>query len=280
MIKSINNEYGKLRSVVVSSIEYYNSNNIALNNETVKYYNEIGGLPDKNQMLKEQKDFWDKLKSFGVNVIVADQVSGAKGQAFTRDLGFVIGDKFFISNMKKENRRNAINGWKKIIDKLDNVFKVPDNIYLEGGDILVDNKTIYVGISERTNIEGVNYLKKVLGREYEIITLQLKPKFLHLDVVFTIINPNLALVYKDGLDNESYDKLNGFNKIEITIEEQFDLGTNVFVIDKDNIIINKDHDRIKEEIEKYKINVIPMDYSEIRKIGGAFRCTTCPIERG
>ena len=51
-------------------------------------------------------------------------------------------------------------------------------------------------------------------------------------------------------------------------------------ININNIIIDKDHERIKEEIEKYNINAIPMDYSEIRKIGGAFRCTTCPIERG
>lgn len=277
---NINNEYDKLKSVIVSSIEYYDSNNISLNNETVKYYYGNGGLPNKNKMLKEQNDFWDKLKSFNINVLVADQVSGAKGQAFTRDLGFVIGDKFFISNMKRENRRSAINGWNKIINNIDNLYKVPNNIYLEGGDILVDNKTIYVGISERTNLDGVNYLKEVLSNEYEIIPLKLNPKFLHLDVVFTIINPNLALIYKEGFDKESYNKLNKFNKIEITKEEQFELGTNVFLIDKNNIIINKDHERIKEAIEKYNINVIPMDYSEIRKIGGAFRCTTCPIERG
>ena len=83
----------------------------------------------------------------------------AKGQMFTRDLAFVIGDKFFISNMRKENRKPAIKGWHHIIDTIDkeNIIKVPDDIYLEGGDILVDNKTIYVGISERTTTDGVNF---------------------------------------------------------------------------------------------------------------------------
>lgn len=278
---NVNDEYSKLKTVVVSSADYFDSSNLAINNETIKYYAENGGVPTKEAILQEQKYFWDELKKYGINLLIAEQVDGAKGQMFTRDLAFVIGDKFFISNMKKENRKSAINGWNNIINQMNpaKVIRVPSNIYLEGGDIIVDNKTIYVGISERTTMEGVRFLNNVLGEDYSIVPIKLKPKFLHLDVVFTIINPNLALIYKDGLAKESYELLDKFNKIEVTKQEQFELATNVFVIDSNTIIMNLAHKRIENELRKFNLHIIPINLTQTAKDGGAFRCTTCPIER-
>ena len=278
---NINDEYSKLKSVVVSSASYFDSSNLAINNETIRYYAEKGSVPTKEAILEEQKQFWNVLKNLGIELLVAEQVKEAKGQMFTRDLAFVIGDKFFVSSMRKENRRLAINGWNHIIDQIetDKIVKVPPNIYLEGGDILVDNKTIYVGISERTTVDSIQFLKDVLKEEYSIVPLKLKPKFLHLDVVFTIINPNLALIYKDGLEEESYKLLNQYTKIEVTEQEQFTLATNVFVVDPQTIIMNSIHKRIEEELKKLNLNVISLNLTETAKDGGAFRCTTCPIER-
>ena len=181
--------------------------------------------------------------------------------------------------MRKENRKSAIKGWSNIIKQIDedDIIKVPENIYLEGGDVLVDGKIIYIGIGERTTMESVNFLKSVLDKNYTIIPLKLKPNFLHLDVVFTIIYPNLALIYKEGLEESSYKLLDKYDKIELTKKEQFELGTNVFVIDPNAIIINSNHKRIKEEIEK-KITTISLKMEETRKLGGAFRCTTCPLK--
>lgn len=278
---NVNDDYSKLKTVVVSSADYFDSSNLAINNETIKYYALNGGVPTKEAILEEQKCFWDELKKHGINLLVAEQVDSAKGQMFTRDLVFVIDDKFFISNMKKENRRLAINGWHKIIDQIDSnkIIKVPSNIYLEGGDILVDNKTIYVGISERTTMEGVKFLNDVLGDDYSVVPIKLKPKFLHLDVVFTIVSSNLALIYKDGIEKESYELLDKFTKIEVTEQEQFELATNVFSIDSKTVIMNSNHKRIANELKKFNINIIPINLSQTAKDGGAFRCTTCPLER-
>lgn len=277
----VNNEYGKLKKVVVSSAEYYDPTDLAINNETIKFYKENGDIPAKEDILNEQQEFWKTLRNLSVDVLVADQVPLAKGQMFTRDLAFVIGNKFFISNMRKENRKKAINGWKNIIDKIPSsqIIKVPSNVYLEGGDIIVNENTIYVGISERTNEQGVEFLKKELGKDYQVIPLKLKEKFLHLDVVLTIINPNLILIYKEGLEEESLKALENYYKIELTEKEQFELGTNVFVVDENTVIVNSNHTRIIKEIQNYNLNVIPLNMSETAKDGGAFRCTTCPLER-
>ena len=278
---NINNEYDELKSVIVASANYFDPNTLALNNETIKHYAANNCSIDKQLILFEQKQFWNLLKKNDVNILIANNVDNAKGQMFTRDLAFVIEDKFFISNMRKENRKKAINGWNEIIKNIDpdNIIKIPSNIYLEGGDVIIDNKTIYVGISKRTTIDGVNFLKTKLGNDYKVIPLQLKPKFLHLDVVFAIINPNICLIYKEGLEEESYNLLNRYEKIELTESEQFELATNVFVIDKKTIIMNSNHKRIQKILRDKNFKIVPLDISETSKLGGAFRCTTCPIYR-
>lgn len=278
---NVDNEYSQLKSVVVSSAAYYDPATLAINNETIKYYAETGGVPSKESILLEQKSFWQLLEKLGVNIVEAHQVDSAKGQMFTRDLAFVIGNKFFVSNMKKENRKLAINGWSHIINQINprDIIEVPSNIYLEGGDVLVDGRTIYVGISERTGMNSINFLQNILGNDYKIIPLKLKPKFLHLDVVFTIINPNLALVYRNGLEDTSYQLLDKYSKIEVSKQEQFELATNVLVVDPKTIIMNSNHRRIEQELKKLGFNVIALDLTETAKDGGAFRCTTCPIER-
>lgn len=278
----VDNEYSKLKSVVVASAAYFDPSNLALNNETIKYYASSGEVPTKEAILSEQANFWNELEKHDIKLLIAKQVEAAKGQMFTRDLAFVIGEKLFISNMKKENRKLAITGWDEIISNIDptEIIKVPSDIYLEGGDVIVDNKTVYVGISERTTKEAITFLKENLGAEYTVLPLKLQPKYLHLDVVFTIINPNLALIYKDGLTKESYNLLAEFTKIEVTSEEQFELATNVFVLDSKTVIVNKNHQRIIQELKELGYTIIPIDFSETAKDGGAFRCTTCPIERG
>lgn len=128
-------------------------------------------------------------------------------------------------------------------------------------------------------MEAIEFLNNILNEEYSIVPLKLKPKYLHLDVVFTIINPNLALIYKDGLERDSYKLLDKYTKIEVNEQEQFELATNVFVIDPQTIIINSEHKRIETELKKYNLSIIPIDLTETAKDGGAFRCTTCPLER-
>lgn len=95
----------------------------------------------------------------------------------------------------------------------------------------VDGKTVYIGISERTAMNSIDFLQNILGNDYKIIPLKIKPKFLYLDVVFTIINPNLTLVYRNGLEEYSYQLLDKYSKIEVSKQELRKFGFNVITLD-------------------------------------------------
>jgi arginine deiminase len=78
---------------------------------------------------------------------------------------------------------------------------------LEGGDVLVlSGDVLAVGISERTNTEGVEALTRALARVedgprwLEIVHLPRRRAYMHLDTVFTQIDRNAALVFPPVID--------------------------------------------------------------------------------
>lgn len=70
-----------------------------------------------------------------------------------------------------------------------------------------------------------------------------------------------------------------YEMIEITDDEQFQLGTNVLSIGNKTVISLPVNRHVNQELRKRGYTVIEIDLSEIIKSGGSFRCCTLPIER-
>lgn len=89
------------------------------------------------------------------------------------------------------------------VKTIESTIEYIDDGVIEGGDVVVDNVTIYTGISERTNIKGCEWLNKTPKHKYNIVPINLKESFLHLDVVFTIILDEHAIVYSPGIETDN-----------------------------------------------------------------------------
>ncbi len=66
---------------------------------------------------------------------------------------------------------------------------------------------------------------------------------------------------------------------EITREEQFWLGTNLVSLTPETVISENRLNRINAFFRNEGFDVITTDYSEVAKLGGLFRCSTCPMVR-
>ena len=84
-----------------------------------------------------------------------------------RDIFILIDDTYFILNLTNDdtmnrNRKNEFNEVINYLDKKYNIEYLPKNIYLEGGDIIINNKDIFIGINKRTSIKAVEYFQNRL----------------------------------------------------------------------------------------------------------------------
>ena len=137
---------------------------------------------------------------------------------FTRDASISINNDVLIGKLaNKVREREAI-----IMDSIFNCNKLfntmtfdplrnqlADDITIEGGDLLIARKDIMlIGIGARTTTKGVDYLIEYFKRKKKDmkIIVQVLPKepesFIHLDMVFTLIDGDKCLIYTPVILNQ------------------------------------------------------------------------------
>ena len=160
---------------------------------------------------------------------------------------------------------------------------------LEGGDVAwIDEQTLAVGHTYRTNKEGILQLKKILSPyEIEVIVVDL-PHYkgsldvFHLMSVFSPVDRDLAVVYSPlmpiSFRNELLDRQYQF--IEVPEDEFESMGCNVLAISPRNVMIVKGNPKTVDLLHKAGCIVNEYSGEEISiKGGGGPTCLTRPMKR-
>jgi len=259
-----------------------------------------GTFPLQVDVTKEINEFWSVLRKHNVKVIRPENTDGLN-QIFTRDISFVIENKFIIPNII-EDRLDEIKAISLIVNQIpkQNVLRMPQQARAEGGDVMPWNEFIFVGYSEeedfnryrvaRTNKEGVQFLenefpnKKVRAFELKKSDENPRENALHLDCCFQPLGTRNAIMYKNGFkNNEDVDFLiNLFgeeNIILINQEEMYNMNSNIFSISENIVVSEKAFTRLNTELRNRGFIVEEIQYSEIAKMEGLLRCSTMPLKR-
>ncbi len=269
-------EYDILRKVIVCEPQFMAIDEI-INDVQKQYKHDNINI---ERALKQHHDFVAKMRDEGVDVITLAANASFPEQVFTRDIGFTLGNQTFVSEMASSIRR----GEETVLQKWLHTHHVPfqklSQNHIEGGDVIIDGKTIYIGLSHRTSQSAIEQLKNDLP-DYEIIMVPFDPKYLHLDCVFNILSPKEALIFPQALEPQTVEFLaSRYQLIQVSEEEQFTMGTNVLSIGNKKVFSLPMNHQVNEEIRSHGYEVIEVDFSEIIKSGGSFRCCTMPIMRG
>jgi len=155
-----------------------------------------------------------------------------------------------------------------------------DQIYLEGGDVLLNGRDIYVGISgNASSPRGAEWLQQYLGPGYRVHQIRMTKEFQHLDCVLSLVRPGLGLRCSDAFAGELPESIRNWDFIEVSREEAKKLGVNIMILDDKTVIIDKQNQRIGNELRKRGVKVIEFPYDKVASWGGGFRCSHHPLIR-
>lgn len=268
-------EYGSLKKVFLCEPQYMEIKEVI--NDVQKQY--INDNIDRSLAISQHQNFEEALRNAGVEVIKLQPSKDHPEQVFTRDIGFTLGNHLFISEMANPIRQGEEEVLAKWMKEHDISYKKLSNHSIEGGDVIVDGNRVFIGLSHRTSMSAIETLQNELP-DFQIIPIPFNPKYLHLDCVFNILSSKDALIYPDAFDANTVDYLSSmYHLIEVNESEQFSMGTNVLSIGQKRVFslpINRD---VNDQMRKHGYEVIEVDFSEIIKSGGSFRCCSMPIIR-
>lgn len=213
-------------------------------------------------------------------------------QHFARDPIVIIGNNVIETEPKLVIRRKERFGIRRALkDRLENsnarIVSMPINIgpipeiCLEGGDVVLIGRDIYVGHSgNATNLAGINWLRHFLAPEYKVHEVKISNNFLHLDCILCMPRPGLAMVCKEGFLEGLPEFLKGWDIIEVSVEDaEKKLACNGLILDKKTIIVASELPHIAEKLSKAGQEVITTPFDAIYLLGGAFRCWHHPLVR-
>ncbi|WP_071394927.1 dimethylarginine dimethylaminohydrolase family protein [Bacillus tuaregi] len=270
------NEYDPLKRVIVCQPQFLKVREEINKKQTQAQNDEI----QIEKALKQHQEFLSTLQRYGIEVISVPYHKRYPEQVFTRDIGFTLGKTIFVADMAnavREGEEKYLKLWLEE-DGISYYNIIGDRI--EGGDLLIDEDTIYVGLSKRTNQQAINHLKELLHKQFHLYTIDFHDKFLHLDCVFNIVSSDHALIYPKALHSKDIATLQSrFEFIEVPEGEQATLGTNVLSIGNNRIISLPQNQKVNQQLRQHGFEVIEVDFLEVVQAGGSFRCCSLPIHR-
>lgn len=259
-----------------------------------------GTYPKDEDMVKEMEAVAEVFKKYDVKVYRPHSIKDYN-QIFSRDIAFVIEDKFIIANIL-EDRSMEIEAIEHVINQIDpsKIIEFPENAHIEGGDVMPWGDYIFVGayygedypnyITARTNLNAVKHLQKLFPHK-KVKSFNLRKSntvadenALHLDCCFQPLGRGKAIIHKEGfLIEEEYNWLVDFfgkeNCFHITKREMYDMNSNIFSISPDVVISEKNFTRLNSWLREQGFSVEEVPYAEISKQEGLLRCTTMPLVR-
>jgi len=176
---------------------------------------------------------------------------------FVEDPAVVIDEVAVIARMGAESRRRESESLAAALAEFRPIEWLREPATLEGGDVLRIGKTLYVGISRRTNREGAVQLAELLDEfGYRVVPVQVRG-CLHLKSACSYLGDHLVLANRQWIDAAAF---RDFEIVDVAREEP--AAGNVLKIGQ-TLVMAASFPRTREILRDFDVRTI--DVSELQK---------------
>jgi dimethylargininase len=225
------------------------------------------GKPNYEKALQQHDAYIEALKKCEVEVHVLPSNSEFPDSTFVEDTAVLTSGFAVISNPGASSRNGEIIEMEPVLKSYyEKTYLIQSPGTLDGGDVLQIDDHFYIGISERTNLEGAEQLKHILEEEnYKASIIQLE-KFFHLKTGISYLGNQEIVVAGEFIDHPEF---SSYKKIIVPAEEEY--AANCIRVN-DYVIIPAGFPKAKQKMNDAGYQTIELDMSEFRKLDGGLSC--------
>jgi dimethylargininase len=191
---------------------------------------------------------------------------------FVEDTAVVLDEVALITRPGARSRRAETKPVAEVLTSYRRVFHVHAPCTLDGGDVLVVGRRVFVGLSRRTNQEGLEEVRSLLtpfGCLVEGVPVR---GALHLKSAVTRVGERTLLVNHNWTDTSALASAeDAFELIDVAPEEP--LGANALLIG-DTVVYPEAYPLTRRRLADRGIKVVGIDVSELAKAEGGVTCSS------
>ncbi|MDK2780919.1 MAG: hypothetical protein PWP61_1216 [Trichococcus sp.] len=239
---------------------------------------------DESRIQKEFQELHSLYESLGISVELMEKDEILPHAVFSRDFGGCVNEGYILGKFKNDIRLSETEAYEEKMAELGVPLlgEVSGTGVFEGGDFaFLDERTVAIGMLDRTNAEGFGQIKGILKPlGYDVHPVEMDPRYLHLDMCFNLVAPKLAIGY--AYLPETFIALLKKMEIELITDDEhaiFRHGYNVQAIGRNEVISLGRNRGINEKMRKKGLTVHEIELTELLKLGGGIHCMTFPLKR-
>jgi N-dimethylarginine dimethylaminohydrolase len=242
--------------------------------------------PDLAGMQRQHDAFVAALEAESVEVVFLDAVAkGRMKSCYTRDSVVAVGGGAIVQRLGARIRRGEELPATRTLARLGCPIlrTLSGSAIAEGGSFAwLNARTAVIGLSSRVNEEGARQIEEVLRAQgVELVRVTLTGYRLHIDGVFLMVAPDLALINPAQLPFWFLEKLKALkiHAIEVHHEDNPWIINSLAVAPGRLLMAEGASDHTLERLRRHQVSVVTVPYDKVCLGGGGLHCSTAPLIR-
>ncbi|CAB4029712.1 Hypothetical predicted protein [Paramuricea clavata] len=245
-----------------------------------------GSLPANAQRLEEPDEpidlekarqqhshYVETLKKLGLRVTHIETDEAYPDCVFVADTAVCVRNTALIPNMGHESRRGEVKRIKSALTEMGfDIICMKEPAFLDAGDVLFTGREFFVGLSSRTNKEGIDALAKAFP-DFSVSSIKVR-KHLHLQSIITMAGDDLIVVGGSPMASEAWVELESKAKFKYRkVVTPEDRAANVLYVN--GTLVHEPAKDIPGSISVFQGLPGPkmeLDNSELSKADGSLTC--------
>lgn len=224
------------------------------------------GRPDYRLLLAQHQRYVNTLRELGLKVEVLPADPDFPDAYFVEDPAVVMPEVAVITMPGAPARQGEQQSIAQVLARYRPLAHIRPPGTVEGGDVLMVGRHVYIGLSERTNEAGAQQLGQILSDHgYEWSAVPVGPG-LHLKSSVNIVGPDKLLLTQDFAYRPVFARYN-----HIVLDEDEAYASNTLLVNG-HLIMPAGFPGVRARLEALAQPIFELDVSEVQKMDGGLTC--------
>ncbi|MGH8281380.1 MAG: dimethylarginine dimethylaminohydrolase family protein [Gammaproteobacteria bacterium] len=221
---------------------------------------------DLQRARAQHQRYEELLEELGCKLVRLPAEPELPDSVFVEDTAVVLDELAVITRPGAESRRAETASIADVLKQYRKLAYIESPGTLDGGDVLQVGKRLYVGLSKRSNAQGIEQLRNIVAAVgYSVAAVELHD-CLHLKSAVTQVADDALLINRNWVDAGVFGPM---HSIDVASSEPF--GANSVRIGK-TLVYPSAFPETRGRLEAHGIDVRTVDASELAKAEGGVTC--------
>ena len=300
---STRNEYDRLRSVLVGSVENFSwpTSDVEFDQGITRstYPETLQNIKPNPIVLSEATDDLKQLSSILEDRGIAvhrPTITGPNWSYSARDILLTAGNKVIQCPTPFSSRADELDLYPSLSQADCEIIRAPrpvtdsDPIFDAANVLKLDDKLLY-SLSHSANQAGADWLQEQVGTDFEVIKWRVVDcNITHVDSTLLSLAKNTIMINASRVkDHQMPDFMKDYKKIwveDVQAREFYQfpyaskwIGMNVLSVDPDTVIVDDVQTGLIKNLRSHGFQIITTSMRQSRTLGGGFHCVTNDLVR-